>query len=142
VYFHHRFSVPALAVALGAKMDEPWLKRDLLFLRSALKQGMSFAEAAGFLCRDKDEVRKKAKELGLRERVVLRSVRQQIEEAQSAIQKTGIAAALERCRLLLARINAALSGTQPAHFVNTSPVAQGALERAYVVLKKMFERSS
>jgi hypothetical protein len=122
-------------------MDEPWLKRDLLFLRSALKQGMSFAEAAGFLCRDKDEVRKKAKELGLRERVVLRSVRQQIEEAQSAIQKTGIAAALERCRLLLARINAALSGTQPAHFVNTSPVVQGALERAYVVLKKMFERS-
>jgi hypothetical protein len=127
-------------------MDEPWSKPDLLFLSSALKQGMSFAEAAGFLCRDKDEVRKKAKELdlrelGLRERGVLRSVRQQIEEAQSAIQKTGTAAALERCRLLLARINAALSGTQPAHFVNTSPVVQGALERAYIDLKKMFERS-
>jgi hypothetical protein len=122
-------------------MDQPWSKSDQLFLRSSLAQGMSFAEAAGFLCRDKDEVRKKAKELGLRERVVLRSVRQQIEEAQSAIQKTGIAAALDRCRLLLARINAALSGTQPAHFVNTSPVVQGALERAYVVLKKMFERS-
>ena len=120
-------------------MDQPWSKSDLLFLRSSLAQGMSFAEAAGFLCRDKDEVRKKAKELdlrelGLRERGVLRSVRQQIEEAQSAIQKNGTAAALERCRLLLARINAALSGTQPAHFVNTSPVVQGALERAYIDL--------
>jgi hypothetical protein len=120
-------------------MDEPWLKPDLLFLSSALKQGMSFAEAAGFLCKDKDEVRKKAKELGLRERVVLRSVRQQIEEAQSAIQKTGTAAALEECRLFLVRINTALTGTQPAHFVDTAPVVQGALERASVVLKKMFD---
>jgi len=120
-------------------MDQPWSKPDLLFLSSALKQGMSFAEAAGFLCRDKDEVRKKAKELGLRERVVLRSVRQQNEEAQSAIQKTGTAAALERCRLLLVRINAALTGTQPEYFVITAPVVQGALERATVVLKKMFD---
>jgi hypothetical protein len=58
-------------------MDKTWSKPDLFFLSSALKQGMSFAEAAGFLRRDQDEVRKKAIELGLRERVVLRSVRQQ-----------------------------------------------------------------
>jgi hypothetical protein len=42
--------------------------------------------------------------------------------------------------LLLVRINAALTGTQPEYFVNIAPVVQGALERATVVLKKMFER--
>ena len=101
---------------------------------------MSFAEAAGFLCRDKDEVRKKAKQLNLRERVVLPAVRLHIEEAHSGIQKTGPPAAVEECRLLLVRINAALTGTQPEHFVNIAPFVQGALERATVVLKKMFER--
>jgi len=121
-------------------MDQPWSKSDLLFLRSSLAQGMSFAEAAGFLCRDKDEVRKKAKQLNLRERVVLPAVRLHIEEAHSGIQKTGPPAAVEECRLLLVRINAALTGTQPEHFVNIAPFVQGALERATVVLKKMFER--
>jgi hypothetical protein len=101
---------------------------------------MSFAEAAGFLCRDKDEVRKKAKQLSLRERVVLPAVRLHIEEAHSGIQKSGTPPALERCRLLLVRINAALSGTQLEYFVNNAPVVQGALERAHAVLKKMFER--
>jgi hypothetical protein len=101
---------------------------------------MSFAEAAGFLCRDKDEVRKKAKQLSLRERVVLPAIRLHIEEAHSGIQKTGTPAALEECRSLLVRINAALTGTQPEYFVNIAPVVQGALERATVVLKKMFER--
>jgi hypothetical protein len=101
---------------------------------------MSFAEAAGFLCRDKDEVRKKAKQLNLRERVVLPAVRLHIEEAHSGIQKTGPPAAVEECRLLLVRINAALTGTQPEYFVNIALVVQGALERATVVLKKMFER--
>jgi hypothetical protein len=121
-------------------MDQPWSKSDLLFLRSSLAQGMSFAEAAGFLCRDKDEVRKKAKQLSLRERVVLPAVRLHIEEAHSGIQKTGTPAALEECSLLLVRINAALTGTQPEYFVNIALVVQGALERATVVLKKMFER--
>jgi len=121
-------------------MDQPWSKSDLLFLRSSLAQGMSFAEAAGFLCRDKDEVRKKAKQLNLRERVVLPAVRLHIEEAHSGIQKTGPPAAVEECRLLLVRINAALTGTQPEYFVNIAPFVQGALERATVVLKKMFER--
>jgi hypothetical protein len=46
-------------------MDERWSKPDLLFLRCALAQGMSFADAAGFLCRDKKEVRRKATQLGL-----------------------------------------------------------------------------
>ena len=42
---------------------EPWLKTDLFFLQNSLDHGMSFAEAAGFLCRTEEEVREKAKEL-------------------------------------------------------------------------------
>jgi hypothetical protein len=126
-------------------MDEPWSKQDLLFLRSSLAQGMSFAVTAGFLCRDKDEVQRKATELGLsRVCVALRSVppmvvpavRLRIKEAQSAIQKAGIPRAIDGCRLLLDRIDAALSKTQPENFVNTATVAQGALERATLVLRK------
>jgi len=67
-------------------MDKLWLKPDLLFLRSSLDQGMSFAEVAGFLCRDEDAVRKKAEELGLRECAVWPVVRQKVEEAPSVIQ--------------------------------------------------------
>jgi hypothetical protein len=70
-------------------MDEPWSKPDLLFLSSALKQGMSFAEAAGFLCRDKDEVRKKAKELGLRERVVCAQFANRLKKLSLPFRKPG-----------------------------------------------------
>jgi hypothetical protein len=43
--------------------DEYWLPSDLLFLKDALKRGMTYAEAAGFLSRDEDAVRKKAKQM-------------------------------------------------------------------------------
>jgi hypothetical protein len=43
--------------------DEYWLPSDLLFLKDALKRGMTYAEAAGFLSRDETEVRKKAKQM-------------------------------------------------------------------------------
>jgi hypothetical protein len=119
-------------------MDKLWLKPDLLFLPSSLDQGMSFAEVAGFLCRNEDAVRKKAEELGLRECAVWPVVRPKVEEAPSLIQETGTASALKECRLLLARINDTLSGIQPEQFVNSSPpIVQGALEYAAAVLKKM-----
>ena len=42
-----------------------WLKSDLLFLRSSLEHGMTCSEVAGFLCRDEDEVRKKAEQMNI-----------------------------------------------------------------------------
>jgi hypothetical protein len=42
---------------------EHWVPSDLLFLKLALEHGMSFAEVAGFLSRDEDEVRKKAEQM-------------------------------------------------------------------------------
>jgi hypothetical protein len=42
---------------------EWWSPSDLFFMRHALEHGMAFTEVAGFLCRDEDEVRKKAKQL-------------------------------------------------------------------------------
>jgi hypothetical protein len=57
------------------------------------------------------------------------------EEALYAIGKTGTAAALEKCRVLVDVINAELE----KDFANTSSVAelQAFLERAAAVLKKM-----
>jgi hypothetical protein len=57
------------------------------------------------------------------------------EEALSAIGKTGTAAALEKCRVLINVINAELN----KDFADTSSVAelQTFLERAAAVLKKM-----
>ena len=43
--------------------DEWWSPSDLFFLKDALKRGMTYAEAAGFLSRDEDAVRKKAKQM-------------------------------------------------------------------------------
>jgi hypothetical protein len=43
----------------------PWSRQDLLFLENSLRLGRSFAEVAGFLRRDENEVREKAKELKL-----------------------------------------------------------------------------
>ena len=43
--------------------DEWWSPSDLLFLQDALKRGMTHAEVAGFLSRDEDEVREKAKQM-------------------------------------------------------------------------------
>jgi hypothetical protein len=43
----------------------PWCNQDLFFLEDSVRRGRSFAEVAGFLCRHEDEVREKAKELGI-----------------------------------------------------------------------------
>jgi hypothetical protein len=43
----------------------PWSKQDLLFLTDSLQRGRSFAEVAGFLSRDENDVREKAKQLEL-----------------------------------------------------------------------------
>lgn len=43
--------------------DEWWSPSDLFFLKDALKRGMTYAEAAGFLSRDEDAVCKKAKQM-------------------------------------------------------------------------------
>jgi hypothetical protein len=118
--------------------DEPWLKADLFFLLTALEQGMPFAHVAGFLCRTEHEVREKAKELNYlgSEGVVAPAARQYVEEAIYGIQKIGTAAAFERCRLLVDRINAELS--KPKHLGNAlALIVQGALERAAAILRKM-----
>jgi hypothetical protein len=43
--------------------NEPWTKADLLFLKDSLAHGMSYAEVAGFLGRNEEEVRQKMEEL-------------------------------------------------------------------------------
>src|SRR3954453_13721616 len=118
---------------------EPWLKADLLFLLTALEQGMPFAHVASFLCRTEHEVREKAKELNYAasEGVVAPAARQYVEEAISGIQKIGTAAAFEGCSLLVDRINTALSTTKPEHLGNAlALIVQGALERATAILRK------
>jgi hypothetical protein len=46
----------------------PWSEMDLFDLKNSLAHGDSLAEVASFLCRDEDEVRHKATELGLGDR--------------------------------------------------------------------------
>ena len=48
---------------LQQSRNEWWSPSDLFFLKDALKRGMTYAEAAGFLSRDEDAVRKKAKQM-------------------------------------------------------------------------------
>jgi hypothetical protein len=52
-----------MATTTKQNRNEWWSPSDLFFLKDALKRGMAFTEVAGFLCRDEDEVRKKAKQL-------------------------------------------------------------------------------
>jgi hypothetical protein len=53
---------------MDANSGEPWSETDIQYLRSSLDFGNTFADAASMLCRDEDEVRQKAKQLGLVER--------------------------------------------------------------------------
>jgi hypothetical protein len=53
---------------MDANSGEPWSEADISDLTNELARGQTFAETASFLCRDEDEVRQKAKELGLVER--------------------------------------------------------------------------
>jgi AraC family transcriptional regulator, positive regulator of tynA and feaB len=49
----------------GMVTGQPWLKSDVFFLIDSLRHGRSLNEVAGFLGRDENEVRKRAKELKL-----------------------------------------------------------------------------
>jgi hypothetical protein len=50
---------------MDANSGEPWSEMDIQDLRASLDFGNTYADAASMLCRDEDEVRQKAKELGL-----------------------------------------------------------------------------
>ena len=50
---------------MDANSGEPWSEMDISDLTNELTRGQTFAETANFLCREKHEVRQKAKELGL-----------------------------------------------------------------------------
>ena len=50
---------------MDANSGEPWSEMDISDLTNELTHGRTMAETASFLCRDEDEVRQKAKELGL-----------------------------------------------------------------------------
>jgi hypothetical protein len=59
---------------MDANSGEPWSEADISDLTNEIAHGRTMAQTASFLCRDLDEVRQKAKELGLVEqhvRVVL-----------------------------------------------------------------------
>jgi hypothetical protein len=50
---------------MDATSGEPWTEMDIQDLRASLDFGNTYADAASMLHRDEDEVRWKAKELGL-----------------------------------------------------------------------------
>ena len=50
---------------MDANSDEPWSEMDISDLTNELARGQTMAQTASFLCRDEDEVRQKARELGL-----------------------------------------------------------------------------
>jgi hypothetical protein len=52
---------------MDANSGEPWSEMDISDLTNEIARGRTFAETASFLCRDEDEVRQKARQLGLRE---------------------------------------------------------------------------
>jgi hypothetical protein len=52
---------------MDANSDEPWSELDIADLTHSLAYGNTIADVASLVCRDGDEVRKKAKELGLEE---------------------------------------------------------------------------
>ena len=53
---------------MDANSGEPWSEMDIQDLRASLDFGNTLADAASMLCREEDEVRQKARELGLVER--------------------------------------------------------------------------
>lgn len=52
---------------MDANSGKSWSKMDLEDLRHSLDYGRTFADTASMLCRDEDEVRQKARALGLTE---------------------------------------------------------------------------
>jgi hypothetical protein len=64
---HHRVTPAHIGSAAGkdANPGSPWSEIDIQDLRACLDFGNTCADAAIMLCRDKDEVCRKAEELGL-----------------------------------------------------------------------------
>ena len=54
---------------MDANSGEPWSEMDISDLANEFAHGRTMAETASFLCRDEDEVRRKAKELRLVEQL-------------------------------------------------------------------------
>jgi hypothetical protein len=52
---------------MDANSGAPWSKADISDLKNEIARGRTFAQTASFLCRDEDEVRQKARQLGLNE---------------------------------------------------------------------------
>ena len=52
---------------MDANSGEPWSEMDIVDLTKELNRGRTFAQTATFLCRDEDEVRQRARALGLTE---------------------------------------------------------------------------
>ena len=50
---------------MDANSGEPWSEMDIGDLTNELARGKTMAQTASILCRDEDEVRQKARELGL-----------------------------------------------------------------------------
>jgi hypothetical protein len=70
-WMHAAMHQPGVGIDRGSteRMDadpgEPWSEMDLADLTYCLDYGDTFAQTASLLCRDEDEVREKAKGLGL-----------------------------------------------------------------------------
>jgi hypothetical protein len=52
---------------MDVNSGEPWSEMNIADLTHSLAYGNTIADAASMLCRDEEEVRQKAKELGLTE---------------------------------------------------------------------------
>jgi hypothetical protein len=61
----HAAMHPQSVEPMDANSGEPWSEMDISDLTNELTRGQTFAETANFLCREEDEVRQKAKEVGL-----------------------------------------------------------------------------
>ena len=61
------FASTRRSTGMDATSGEHWSKTDLDDLKASLAFGNGIAATANMLCRDEDEVREKAKELGLEE---------------------------------------------------------------------------
>jgi hypothetical protein len=60
---------------MDANSGDPWSEMDISDLTNEIAHGRTMAETASFLCRDEDEVRRKAKELRLVEQLASASAR-------------------------------------------------------------------
>ena len=57
---------------MDANSGAPWSEMDISDLTNELVRGRTMAQTASFLCRNEDEVRQKARELGISERKATR----------------------------------------------------------------------